>query len=236
MNEATNMNPEWIARVMRENPSQLLDNGNIRTCPVRLSFANIFKPGKPVPPNTEGKHGAVLLYPLGAPMDVYIAECLRVTKEKMPAALQPGGPRIHNPIKRIKAADDPSVVRGDHTSRYEGYVVGAPVIGVTASQKPPCVDQKLAPITDESKVYSGVWAFCTIRAFWFDKGVNKGPSFGLQSVMIIADDRNISGAAANPNVDFAGVSIDASVNPADAFGTGGTAGQTAQEPAVSLFG
>jgi hypothetical protein len=235
MNKATNMSSEWIARVMRENPSRLLDNGNIRTCPVRLSFPNIFKPGKPNKEGKVGKFGSVLLFPLGADMKPYIGECMRITGEKLPAALKPGGPRINNPILRVKSVTDPTLTRGDPDDHYDGYVVGAPVLRCNSPEQRPCVDQRLAPITDHSRVYPGVWAICAVRVFWFDTDGNKGPSFGLQSVMIIADDQNLGGGS-TPAADFAGVNIDSSINPAEAFGTGGTAGQTAQEPVESLFG
>ena len=44
-------------------------------------------------------------------------------------------------------------------------------------------------------------------------------SFGLQSVMIIADDEEFGGGTANPHEAFAGVNIEADVNPSDAFGS-----------------
>ena len=40
-------------------------------------------------------------------------------------------------------------------------------------------------------------------------GVNKGAAFGLQSVMLIADDKNLGGGAEDLSKAFAGVKIDA---------------------------
>ena len=76
------------------------------------------------------------------------------------------------------------------------------MIRAGANQAVPCVDARLAPIVDPNKVYPGVWAICTIRSFAYDKGVNRGVSFGLQAVMIVADDTNIGGtASANPGAE-----------------------------------
>ena len=49
---STNMTPDWIARALKSNPCVLLESGNLRTCPVRLSFPNIFSRSKPIPPAT----------------------------------------------------------------------------------------------------------------------------------------------------------------------------------------
>ena len=115
--------------------------------------------------------------------------------------------------------------------KYAGYETGGTFITAISDQKPPVVDQRLAPVVEKEKAASGFWAMVTIRPFAYDKGVNKGVSFGLQSVMIIAEDVVFSGGASNPNADFAGVNIDASVNPAAGFGEG--AATSADE--VDLF-
>lgn len=217
---STNMPAEWIARVVKDNPFVILENGNLRTCPLRLSFPNIFKRSKPIPPNTEGKYGANLVIPLVADLTVLRAEAGRVAKERWPTIGTPQAPKLRSPIK----------AQGEML-KYDGYAEGGFFLTVTADRQQPFVDQRLAPITDEAKAYPGAWVIATIRGFAYDKGVNKGVSFGLQSLMFIADDKQLGGGGSNPNVDFAGISIDASVNPADAFGTGATAGTTADDGA-----
>jgi ssDNA-binding protein len=223
MDPATNMTDEWIKAALAKNPCVKLDNGNIRTCPVRLSFPHIFSPSKPVPPNTEGKHGSSLLLPLGADISVLTAEATACARAKWGDKM----PKLRSPF--LKQDDD--------AERYPGYVPGAVLIRATSNQKLPCVDQNLAPIVDEARVYPGVWAIVTLRAFAYDMGVNKGVSFGLQSVMIIADDQNIGGTGqANPSTDFAGVKIDANLNPAAAFGAEGSTAGATEPSAVDIFG
>jgi hypothetical protein len=194
--ESTNMTAEWIERVVKANPCVKLDNGNLRTCPVRLSFANLFERSKPIPPNTEGKFGSNLVFPLIADLAVL-------------KAATPQAPKLKTPFK-----DQAEM------TKYAGYEPGGVFITSISDQKPLVVDQRLAPIIDKDRAQSGFWAICTIRAFAYDKGVNKGVSFGLQSVMIVAEDKAFGGGSENVATAFAGVSIDAAVNPADAFGQG----------------
>lgn len=224
MAEATNMKPDWVARVVADNPISLLPNGNVRTCPVRLSFPHLLTPSKPTKEKPEGSYGSTLLFPFGIDDSVLRKAATEVVAASLPAALQPGGPRVFNPFKVVKAADDPNWQKGDPTDASEGYVRGALVLRCNSTAAILTVDQRLAPITDTARIYPGVWAICTIRPYWFSGDTNKGPTFGLQSVMIVADDVNLGGGAANPQADFAGVKIDASVNPAAAFGQGATAG------------
>lgn len=240
MDAGTNMTPDWIERALKTIPcTKIMKDGvwtgNIRTCPVRLSFPNIFHRSKPIPPNTEGTYGAVLLFPLGADISLLRAEQQRIALENWPDAGKPGGPKLYN---AIRDQDIDGKGNAGESERYMGYVKGAMRIGANANRLVPCVDQNMAPIVEEDRVYPGVWAVCSLSCFPFNKGVNKGPTFGLQSVMIIADDQNIGGTGqANPNTDFAGVKIDANLNPAAAFGAEGlTAGATEPASAADIFG
>lgn len=205
---------EQIERWWKNNPCVLLDNGNIRTGPVRLSFPSIFEKSKPIPPNTEGKYGANLMFPLGVDLSLLENECLECLSH---APWYRSGMRgLTMPIKdpSKQPPKDPGAML-----KYNGYQEGAKYIIATANDKPLCVDQRMSPVTDPAKVYPGVWAICTIRPFPYDKGVNKGVGFGLQSLMIIADDLSLGGKPpANPQRDFGGVQIDASINTSNYFG------------------
>lgn len=224
--QSTNMSPEWIAKVVRDYPCMpILDErgaptGNFRTCPVRGSFLNIFERSKPIPPNTEGKYGGNLIFPLMADLTVLKVVAAETAKERWPTAGTPQGPKLRSPFKD----------QGEMT-KYEGYVAGGIFLTVTADRQPAFVDQRMAPIVDKDKAYPGGWYIASIRPFAYDKGVNKGVAFGLQSLMFIADDKNLGGGGSNPNRDFAGISITSDVNPSDAFGSG-----PAAEEEVSIFG
>lgn len=198
----TRMTDDWIKKAVESNPIVLLESGNYRTCPVRLSFPNLFQRSKPIPPATEGSYGANLIFPVGVDRKILEAAVVQVLKDKCPDALS------DDPKKRVKVKN-PFKDQGEML-KYDGYTEGGFFISATSRQnKPAVVDTSGAVITDESKVYPGVWAVCTIRPFWYDKGVNKGVSFGLQSVMIVADDGNLGGGGEDLSKAFAGVNINA---------------------------
>lgn len=234
MSEKTNMKPDWVAKVQADNPPVRLPNGNIRSGPVRLGFANVIEPGKKKD-GSEGNYGVVILFPEGADMTPYKDAVVELIKEKAPAALtnQALASKLHKPIK-----DQATFVntKDPNGSLYDGFVAGRAAISANSASKPPCVDQKLAPIVDKREVYSGCWALVTVVPKWFDVDGNKGPTFYLQSVMKIADDENIGGVgAANPNTDFAGVKVDPAVNPSALFGAEGHTAGGGDAAAVDLF-
>lgn len=208
------MSDEWIETVWKKNPCVLLDGGNIRTGPVRLSFVSFFERSKPIPPATEGKFGANLLFPLGVDLTVLQDDCLATLaaapwyRSGMTGMTMPIKDPAKQPLK------DPGGML-----KYSGFQAGAKYVIATSNDTPLLVDARMSPIIDKAKAYSGVWAVCTLRSFAYNKGVNKGVGFGLQSVMIVADDSSLGGRPpANPQRDFGGVSIDASVNTGSYFG------------------
>jgi hypothetical protein len=226
----SNMTDEWVKAQWAKNPCVKLANGDIRTGPVRLSFANILKPSKPTQQKPDGNYGAVLLFPAGVDISVLQNEMRDVALAKWPDAGKPGGPKLFKPIRDqdIDGKGQPG-----EADRYAGYERGAMRIGANANQKVPCVDQRLAPIVEGDKVYSGVWAIVTVRCYTFEQQANKGPTFGLQAVMIVADDTNLGGTgSANPQEAFAGVSVEAGdINADAAFG----AGEKASAPVIDPF-
>ena len=241
MAEKTRMTPEWIRRVWADNPCTVLSNGNVRTGPVRLGFVNILQRPKPGADGKERAYGAVLLFPdlalIGgqaalAPLQQAV---IAQFKENAPVALQNQAmlSKYHNPFKKQDTFVDLST-----GEIYDGFAEGRICISANSSQSQPgCFDINQAPITDKSRCYSGAWAIAALRPDWINRDEKKGPTFYLQSVMVVADDENLGGAGpSNPSVDFGGVKIDPTVNPAGMFGdTGHTAGGPAAEPAIDLF-
>ena len=189
----TNMSDEWIKAQWARNPCVKLSNGDVRTGPVRLSFAFPHK----LPPEKPGitqKYGSTLLFPPGVDISALKKDAADAANAKWPT--MPRG---------LKS---PFLSQDEDADRYAGYEVGGVLIRSTANQPVPVVNASLAPVVEDSRIYSGVWAIVTLRAFAYDKGVNKGVSFGLQNVMLVADDTNIGGtAAAKPSEAFAGVEI-----------------------------
>lgn len=206
----TRMSDEWIERAVRDNPVVLLDNGNYRTCPVRLSFPNIFEMSKPKKSGIAPCYGANLLFPTCADLKPLQDGVVAVLKEKCPDAL------ATDPRKKIKVKLP--FLEQDEMLRYQGYTEGGRyIIATSKKNKPTVVDVRQQLVTDESRVYPGVWAICTVRPFWYDVDVNKGVSFGLQSLMLVADDDNLGGGSEDISTAFANVKIDAGDVDADAL-------------------
>ncbi|WP_287461211.1 ssDNA-binding protein [Sphingomonas sp.] len=199
----TRMTDDWIKRAVAGNPCVRLESGNYRTCPVRLSFPHILHMSEPKKADIKPAYGANLLFAAGADLSVLQQAVLDVLKEKCPKALS------DNPREKVKVKL-PFLDQGDML-RYDGYLEGSKYIIATSKKyKPACIDLKQNAITDETRIYAGVWAICTVNPFWYDVDVNKGVSFGLQSVMIIADDEQIGGGGGENLADaFSGINIEA---------------------------
>lgn len=202
---------EWVAKQLAALPVTFVEaTGNYRTCPVRISFPSLFQPKKGEDSGKE-KYSVNILFPAGADLALLRKAAGEKAREKWSNAGQPGGPSLHSPFRD----------QGERS--YDGYTAGSVFMACYAERQPPVVDIRGVPIIEaeaDKKVYPGAWALVTIRPFVFDVKMKKGVSFGLQSVMIIADDIRLGGGGANPGADFAGVNLGelaSDLQPADLF-------------------
>ena len=223
----TKMTADWIKRTITDNPCRKLEGGNVLTCPVRLGFPHLETPQKAMDEGKADKYSAVLLFQEGSDISLIKTLMAEVGQEKWGDKLSTyvGSDNFHNPIQDQGGK-----------AQYEGFVAGLPLITATGERKPPVVMQNMAPYT--SRIYPGLWAICVIRPFPFETKnkqgavLKRGLGFGLQSVMIIADDEEWGGGSVDPHTAFAGVKLEANVNPSAMFE--GTA--PADKPsAASLF-
>ena len=215
MAENSKLDKQWLAQTIAQNPPTALVNpetgqptGALLTGPVRLSFPNLFKPGKPMDADKEPSYGAALLFPEGVnfqPLVDAVNQCLTENFAEYAATSFQG---LKTPFRD----------QGEKAAKFDGYVPGRYFFSVSTQYKPPIVDHRIVPIVDESKVYPGVWAICTVNPFPFDVTVNKGVSFGLQNVMIIADDEQLGGRGIDPNTAFTGVNVTPQAPVAGQFG------------------
>lgn len=190
-----------IEKLVASAPPVQLENGNIRTGPVRLSFPNIFTMSRPNKADIKPSYGANLIFPTCVDLKVLKAAVAETLKTKCPEALLPKND------KRYKKVKLPFLDQGEML-KYEGYIEGGEYIIVNSQKRPACVDRDLVAVTDDERVYPGVWAICTVAPYWYDVDVNKGVSFGLRSVMLIADDTNLGGGSEDIADAFGDVKID----------------------------
>jgi len=216
------IDPRWLSEQMRANPPRRLENGNLFTGPVRLAFPNLFKP-REARPNTPddssaGKFGASLLFPPGTDFRLFHDEWMRSAREAFPKNFVNGqAVGLHSPFH-----DQAEKVAG--VKPLQGYTPGAIYFNVSSNFKPQIVDPNMNPIVDETRVYPGVWAFVSLNIYKYSNK-KTGIGFGLQSVMIIADDTRLGGAGSDPRKDFGGVTIMATSNVADKFNSAPVMGQ-----------
>ena len=215
------MPDSWVQQQVAANPIAVApQTGNILTGPVRLAFVNLLQPGKPMEGDTDSAkkptYNCVVLFPVGFDVNgfqnVLVKAWTDLTAQHFPGQ-HPAS--LHNPFRdqAIKA-------------NYAGYNPGCPFISVATTQKPQVVDTAGNPLIDENRVYPGVWALVSVRAFEFGlrpARPKKGVTFGLQSVMIIADDEKLGGSAPPAMQDFANVRVGQDFNPSGAFGNTPTA-------------
>lgn len=215
------LDPRWLAEQMRVNPPKKLDNGNIFSGPVRLAFPNVFKPREKKGEEDAGggKFGVTVLFPLGTDFRIFSEEWTKAAREAFPKNWTPDGKPIglHSPFHD-------QVEKTIGVKPLMGFTPGAIYMNVSSQFKPQVVDISMNPIVDESKVYPGVWAFLSLNVYKY-QNLKTGIGFGLQSVMIIADDTKLGGAGSDPRQDFGGITITAQSNIADKMNAAPVVGQ-----------
>jgi len=196
------MTPELLQQYMKAYPCKLLETGNIRTCPVRLTMPYVFTPAKPMQEGQDAKYTVRLLFPKGADLSVLINAAKEVAVANHTGSMS----GLHMPIRDQGEKEE-----------YEGFEEGAFFFNCSSKKRPAVVDRKMQPITDPAEIYSGCWALVTVRPFWFKAPVKKGVSFGLQNVQKIADDERLGGVGTSAADDFAPVEIEEAPAAIDAL-------------------
>ena len=222
------MPDDWIMSAVQGNPIQkVIDpatgkwDGNIRSCPVRLTYFNdslhVAVTGK----NDNGTDKTpgfetAMLFPWCANDQVndILVPLIRDAERKAHPSFfdeQTGKSfGLHWPIRD----------QGDKR-KYSGYTPGSFMATAKTQYKPQIVDPAMNPIVDPSLAYPGVWAIVVFNLFPYGGGQRprpiKGVNLGLQLVMRIADDQKLIGGAVDPKKVMAGVRIDAKFDPGSAF-------------------
>lgn len=214
---------DWIRAAYAACPMQMAtdaqgnQNGNIITGPVRLQFADgVFhkvvkmKGQQPLPDGSNMTFQCGMLFTplhdLSIMWNIYVA----IANAEFPGSYNPQStngnyfPSLLPPWKN----------QADKAGQFDGFTPGAMWINPRSGYKPIVVDIRQNPIVDESAIYAGCWAICAISAFAGGKGTpQKGPMWGLQSIMKIADDDKLGGGAPNVQDLYGGVNIGAIAPP-----------------------
>lgn len=249
----TKLTQEQIEQMVRDNPITIMENGTIRTCPVRLAFTRLATPN--TPPNDDGTtretYGCALLFPPaagdmppapGQVRDVLQAAWDREAEKNFPDNKHNGQFHgVHSPMHSQA-----------EKAQYPGYTPGGVFINVASQFKPQVVDTAMNPIPDAlihdmgskksaegARCYGGVWAIVTLNCYAYGNkpgSKRKGVNFGLGSVMIIRDDEKFGGTGEDVKSAFKGVKLDNSFDPNNAFGNSEPAQPEASEPLIGQSG
>ncbi len=165
-----------------------MNNTEVTTGKVRLSYVNVFKP-KAMQPGQEEKYSCTILIPK---TDV-------ATKQRIDAAIESAKKKgaddkwagVIPPILPIPLHD------GDGARPSDGLSYGDECKGhwvMTASAKadypPDVVDQNLNPIINQSEIYSGCYARVNIQFYPYGggkTGFKKGIGVGLGPIQKLED-------------------------------------------------
>jgi hypothetical protein len=214
---------DWIASVIAANPIHLDPSGNVITCPVRLTYCDIFEPAKPqrgevVDPTKPAKYGAAILFPPAA-----IHQIRTVIDPVLKNAAKAAHSRFYDAATDSFAGLNFPLRDQAEKLDQEGFTRLGLWVRVTSRYQPQVVDPMMRPVTDPKRVYNGVWAICALNVYTYDDPRKKGVSLGLNMVMLFSDDTRLVSKAASPAAAFAGVKIDQAFDPSHAF-NGSTAG------------
>lgn len=158
-----------------------LQTGNIRSPKGRLSYAYLLKPN----PKSKDKNGNVgtkyttsLLIPPGCDLKLLKDAATECAREKWGEKAKTMN--LKSPF--LDAAEKMG-------EEWKGYTL----LRLSTPTKPGILNAKGDTVTEPQDVYSGRWAFISMRPFWYDTDGNRGVAFGLGNVQVLDHDEPIGG-------------------------------------------
>ena len=149
--------------------------------PGRLSFPQLFERGSE---EYGSKYGTSLLLPPDT-------DLVPIRHALLEAAIEKWG-KDKDKWPKLKAT--PKTVIKDATEKdFAGYEKGWHYINLSSKDQPGVVDQHLREVLQEAEAYPGRWALCSVNAYAWANNFGKGVSLGLNNVMLLQDDDNLSG-------------------------------------------
>ena len=225
---------DWITKSCQANPIRVTTNArgfvSITTGPVRLGFAALLKPDTSDGPDgrkIKPRYTATLLFPPTTDMrplrDEWHRQCLKKFEEYFVDGALVGNLEACTKDQTMRMV----TIEGTRQRVNKGYTPGCPYLTAKsgADFPPTVVDGARTVITDETRVYPGVWGIAVISPYPYGKDnpkYKKGIGWNLNGVMIIADDSKLITSGEWKNHLFDGVNAQApSYDPAGMFAAEG---------------
>jgi hypothetical protein len=208
----------WIQQAVALNPIKHMGASTFLTCPVRLSFPELFTPKAYTNPKTgitqKPKYAVSVIFPAFCDLTEMQAEIVRLGAAKWPESYKGG---------QLFSVKRPLRDQGERGNK-EGYTPGLMFLNSSAERRPIVLDMPPAmlPVTVPDKVYPGVWALVSLGFYCSNSG-EKVIAAGLNGVTLYGDDKRFGGAGpseAQIKDHFAGVRMG---TPVTVPGMGGQA-------------
>ena len=170
--------------------AKMMSDTKVMTGKVRVSYEHLMEPAAAKGSEVK-KYSASIIIPKSD------TKCIEVIEKAVENAVQDGiekygksfkNPKMHLPIHDGDEKEDPAYA----DSWY---------INISNKQKPGIVGPDRKPITDETEVYSGMWARFTINFYPYSVS-GTGVSASLQNCQKLEDDEPLGGFKASAASDF----------------------------------
>lgn len=177
--------------------------GQVITPVFRGNFVNVFKKGKAMEEDGEGKYGVTAVFdPSKFTVDDkkrWEAMKALLTEVSVPAFGKPWDKMA--PGIRRGFRDNAEKINADGTP-MTGFVEGGVFTNLTSMFRPGIVDVNNVEITDPEDVYSGAYYRASVTSFSFNINGGKGVAFGLQNLRKVRDGEKIGGQHSEASEDF----------------------------------
>lgn len=172
--------------------------------PVRLSYVHLLKPWAGRDSSEEqAKYQCCCLIPKDEKETINaINKCVEEAKKEGAQGKWNGKIPTRNlslPLQDGEEREDP------------GEFAGHMFINAKSKTRPGVVDRLRQPIVDEEEMYSGVWAYVSVRFYPYLVSGQYGIAAGLDNVMKFKDDDHLGGRA-SADADFEGVGDDMDID------------------------
>lgn len=215
------MDQARIAEMLKKYPAKVLDSGNIRLPPARLSYPNVFEKSKPRGKIKEEKFTATFLFPKGCDLKPVVQYFMKAgADEGMALATMQALAR-----ERIQE-------QAKKAEKVTGYEAGAFYLQAKSDYQPTIITLGGKDIVDPRAVYGGCWVIGLIDAYKYKEPI-PGMTWGLQSLVKLCDDESFGGGASLDPREELGDILDGTADAGALFGdskAGGTVGED------SIFG
>lgn len=161
-----------------------LVSGNIRTPKGRLSYVYLTKPN-PKAKTKDGvlKYTTTILLPPDSDLTLLKQAAADAAKEEF-------GEKLTDAQGKKIILKSPFLSGEDKAGPdFKGWTV----LRLSSMGKPGIVDATGNAVSDDENVYSGRWAFISVRPFTYNTDGNRGVGFGMANVQVLDHDDPLAG-------------------------------------------